>query len=896
MPLSARDRLGPYEILAPIGAGGMGEVYKARDTKLDRDVAIKVLPHLLAQDPERLARFEREAKVLAALNHPNIAQIYGLEQRALVMELVPGETLKGPLPLETALNYAKQIAEALEAAHEKGITHRDLKPANIMITPAGVVKVLDFGLAAVTQPSAASEGDPANSPTLTMRATQAGMIMGTAAYMSPEQASGKPVDRRADIWSFGVVLWEMLTGHRLFSGETLSHTLADVLRGPIDFDKLPKETPAAIRGLLRRCLDRDVKTRLRDIGEARVAIDNVRKEPEVAAAAVPVPRRRILPWAAAAISSVMLAGLAFVHFRETPAPQPLTRFSVDLGPEAVVGPRITAAISPDGRRLAFVARGAGGKDQLATRLLDQANSTFLAGTENPSDPFFSPDSQWIGFFADGNMKKISVAGGAAVALCDAPGGRGASWGEDGNIVVTLNSPTTGIGLSRVPAAGGTPQTLTKPGDKNEVSHRWPQILPGGQTVLFTSSTVPGNFDDGSIQVLSLKTGQWKVVQRGGYFGRYLATSNRAGELVYVHQGTLLGVPFDLDRLEVRGTPAPLLEDVAGDPSFAGGQFDVSRNGTFVYLGGKSSAAAWPLVWLDSTGKTEPLLALPGSYYSPRLSPDGKRLAVSVNVNAIGVYDSQRNTMTPLTFKLQLSLFPVWMPDGKHIVFAAAAGTGTTLQWIRSDGAGEPQPLLESKTVLRPYSFSPDGKRLAFGESRPEGESDLWTLPLDLSDPEHPKAGKPQLFLRTIADEYEPAFSPDGRWIAYRSNATGFAEIYVQPFPGPGGKWLISTGGGRHPVWSRNGRELFYQAQDFRIMVATYSAKGDSFAADKPRPWAETRILEPNVLYWNLDLAPDGKRFVVSPRPEATGGQKGPVHVTVLLNFFDELRRRMPTGK
>jgi Tol biopolymer transport system component len=693
------------------------------------------------------------------------------------------------------------------------------------------------------------------------------------------------------------VLWEMLTGKRLFEGETISHTLADVLRAGIDFAKLPRSTPAPIRELLKRCLDRDLKTRLRDIGEARIAIQKYLANPASSAEEKAVPSRPglgMVSTGVAVVAMMALAALALVHFREAPASQPLMRFSVDLGPEAVAGPRITAAISPDGRRLAFVARGVGGKEQLATRLLDQANPTLLAGTENATDPFFSPDGQWIGFFADNKMKKISVAGGAALTLCDAPGARGASWGEDGNIVVTL-IPGTGIGLSRVSAAGGTPQTLTKPGDKNEASHRWPQILPGGEAVLFTTATVAGTYEDGSIQVLSLKTGQWKMVQRGGYFGRYMPTSNRAGQLVYVHQGTLLGVPFDLDRLEVRGAPSPLLQDVAGDPFFAGGQFDVSRNGTFVYLGGKSSAAGWPLLWLDSTGKTEPLLASPGAYYTPRLSPDGKRLAVSVSTTAIGVYDSQRDTMTPLTFKPQFSLYPVWTPDGKHIVFAVTASAIGTLQWIRSDGAGEPQPLLESKTDLRPYSFSPDGKRLAFADSSSETGYDLWTLPLDLSDPEHPKAGKPELFLRTMADEWEPAFSPDGRWIAYRSNATGFAEIYVQPFPGPIGKWLISTGGGRHPVWSRNGRELFYQAQDNRIMVVTYTAKGDSFAADKPRPWARTQILEPNVLYWNLDLAPDGKRFVVSPRPEAAGGQKGSVHVTVLLNFFDELRRRVPVG-
>jgi Tol biopolymer transport system component/predicted Ser/Thr protein kinase len=893
MSLTKGDHLGPYEILALIGVGGMGEVYRARDTRLNRDVAIKVSKEQFTE------RFAREARAIASLNHPHICTLYDIGPNYLVMEYVEGAALKVPLSLDNAVPIIHQLIDGIEAAHEKNIVHRDLKPANIRITPDGVVKILDFGLAKATQDTDQSrdpEGEGAeNSPTLTIGATKAGAILGTAAYMSPEQAKGKTADRRSDIWSFGVVVYELLTGKRPFNGETVVETLGEVMHKEPDWAPAPER----LRRLLQRCLQKDRKNRLGAIADARWMME----EGAELVQAIPAPSRGALwarlgslGWITAAVMTVAALALAFVHFRETPAPQPLTRFSVDLGPEAVTGPRITAAISPDGRRLAFVARGAGGKEQLATRLLDQANPTLLAGTENASDPFFSPDGQWIGFFADGKMKKISVAGGAAVNLCDAIGARGASWGEDGNIVVTLN-PGTGTGLSRVSAAGGTPQTLTKPGDKNEVSHRWPQILPGGEAVLFTSTTVIGAYDDGSIEVLSLKTGQWKIVQRGGYFGRYLATSNRAGQLVYVHQGTLLGVPFDLDRLEVRSTPAPLLEDVAGDPSYAGGQFDVSRNGTFVYLGGKSLAAAgWPLTWLDSTGKTEPLLASPGNYWTPRLSPDGKRLAVAVNTTAIGVYDSQRDTMTPLTFKPQLTTSPVWTPDGKHIVFAATAGAIGTLQWIRSDGAGESQQLLEGKAELRPYSFSPDGKRLAFAQSGSETGYDLWTLPLDSSDPEHPKAGKPEPFVRTVLDDYEPAFSPDGQWIAYQSLATGVPEVYVQPFPGPGGKWLISTGGGRHPVWSRNGRELFYQAPDYRIMVVMYSARGDSFAPVKPRPWAETQILEPNILYWNLDLAPDGKRFVVAPKPEATGGQKGSVHVTVLLNFFDELRRKTPAGK
>ncbi len=414
-----------------------------------------------------------------------------------------------------------------------------------------------------------------------------------------------------------------------------------------------------------------------------------------------------------------------------------------------------------------MARGPGGKQQLATRLLDQAQATLLPGTENAADPFFSPDGQWIGFFADGKMKKISVQRGAAVPLCDAPDARGASWGEDGSIIVTL---TQGGGLSRVPE-GGTPQAITKPGQTGEATHRWPQVLPGGQAVLFTGSTVIGNYEDANIEVLSLKTGQWKVVQRGGYFGRYLATSNGAGHLVYVHQGTLFAAGFALDRLEVRGTPAPLLEDVAGNPALGGGQYDISRNGTLVYLSGKSSTASWPVAWMDNTGKTQPLLAVPGQYFSPRFSPEGKRLALAAGPfggGDIQVYDWQRDTMTRLTFT-QANLFPVWTPDGKHIAFQFRSPSGYSIRWVRADGAGESQLLLESKGELRPYSFSPDGQRLAFAELGVDTAFDLWTLPLDVSDPEHPKPGKPELFLQTPFNEREPAFSPDGRWIAHASN-------------------------------------------------------------------------------------------------------------------------------
>ena len=472
MPLAPGTRLGPYEILASFGAGGMGEVYRARDTTLERDVAIKVLPAALAQDPERLARFKREAKVLASLNHPNIAQIYGVEDRALVMELVAGESPKGPLPLETALNYARQIALALEAAHEKGIVHRDLKPTNVIVTPEGVVKVLDFGLAAVAQPSGC-DSDPAASPTLTMP-TQPGVIMGTAAYMSPEQAAGKPVDKRADIWSFGAVLWEFLAGRRLFEGETVSHTLADVLRGPIDFDKLPRETPPAIRGLLRRCLDRNVKNRLRDIGEARIAIDAVlsgatggTSEP-----AEPVPAwRRIVPWAVAGALAIALAITGWSWWRASQhAEQPSVRVDVDLGPE--ISMRLpdessNVIISPDGTRLVYVASASGGPFKLFTRTLDQPKAIELQGTEEAANPFFSPDGKWVGFVARGTLKKISVENGAVVPLGDVDATSRCSWGDDGKII--LSTFYRGGTLKLIPANGGAAAPVTELADGGDAS-------------------------------------------------------------------------------------------------------------------------------------------------------------------------------------------------------------------------------------------------------------------------------------------------------------------------------------------------------------------------------------------------------------------------------------------
>ena len=890
MSLAAGTRLGPYEILAPIGEGGMGEVYKALDTKLDREVAVKVLPAAFAGDPERLARFEREAKVLAALNHPNIAQIYGVEERALVMELVEGESPNGPMSFDDAWKIASQIAAALEYAHDKGIVHRDLKPANVKITPDGVVKLLDFGLAKAftnqKEPSANAE----NSPTLTIGATEVGVVLGTAAYMSPEQAKGKAVDKRADIWAFGVVLYELLTGDRLFKGQDVADTLAQVLTKEPDLGRVPSHA----RKLLRRCLEKDPKQRLRDIGDASALLES-------GDAPATVATKSKVPWiVAAALLAITIATTWIAWHATRPVDRPLMRLSVDLGPDAVAGQFTSTAISPDGARLVFPAKGSDGKQILVTRLLKEAKPTVLSGTENGRDPFFSPDGQSIGFFADGKMKKISVQGGAPVALCDAPNARGASWGEDGNIIVALN---TGSVLSRVPAEGGTPQTITKLQD-NALTHRWPQALPGGDLVLFAISRSTVAFEDASIAAVSLKTGRIKIVWRGGYFGRYLPTGNSTGHLLYVHEGVVFGVPFDPALLELRGAAVPLLDDSAGDPNSGAGQFSFSGAssglGTFVYRTGKVSAQSWPVWWLDNSGKTRPLIATPDVYVGPRFSPDGQRLALSQNsdnAQGIFVYDLQRETLSRLTFTtdLQRSSFPTWSPDGKHIAFRFSSPDGFSLGWIRSDGAGETQRLLVSKNNLIPYSFFPDGRRLAYYEVDPERGSDLWTLQLDMSDPDHPKPGKAEPFPRTGTNERSPAVSPDGHWIAYQSDESGRLEVYVRPFPGPGGKRQISSAGGRLPIWSHKGTQLFFENPDNHIMVMDYEVKTESFARGTPRVWSDQQLHDVNGVL-NYDLAPDDKSFAVFPELKAPAEENGSVHVTFLLNFFDELRRRVPVNK
>ena len=882
----------------------MGIVFRARDAKLQREVALKLLPDHFAGDPERLARFQREAQVLASLNHPNIAQVHGLEESAgtpcIVMELVEGDTIQdrlklGAMPIDDALQIARQVAEALEAAHEKGIVHRDLKPANIKIAPGHKVKVLDFGLAKTLLD--AQSVTLSNSPTL-MSASVPGMILGTAAYMSPEQAKGQDADHTTDVWAFGCVLYEMVTGAPVFDGGTVSEIIAGVLKSEPDWNRLPADTPENVRRLLRRCLQKDRKRRLQNIGDARIEIEDAPAAP--AAQQTPIKqsdvgRRERLAW----VIGVTLLGVTVLGFsigltflstgsgREAIPDRPLVRLRVDLGPEAMPGTMITAAISPDGARIVFPWRNSDGAQILATRKLDESRVTPLPGTEDAVNPFFSRDGRWIGFVSRGSLKKVLVEGGAPITLANIANPRGATWAADDYIIAPLSN---GRPLSLIPAAGGETQLLTEL-DGDELSQRWPQILPDGRAVIFTGrSPTLNSYENATIDAFTITTKERRTLWRGGYFGRYVPSRGTKGHLLYIHEGVLFGVPFDPQRLELEGTPSAIVEGVATDPISGGGQFDVSTNGTLVFLDGPGTRS-WSMLSLDASGKTEPLQPKPGMYYSPRFSPDGRRLAFAVeagNGSDIFVYDFASQSTTRLTFSQQGNIEPLWTPDGKHIVYRSTRPR--VLWWIRADG-GEPVRLTSTTDQdILPTSFSLDGTRLVYQEG-----GNVFILPLDLSDPDRPKPGTREPLLSSPANETFATFSLDGRWIAYVSNESGRNEVYVRRSSVPAGKWQISAGGGNFAMWSRTGHEIFYVGPDNRIMVAEYQTSGDSFVVRKTRQWSSTQIFSPGFV--PLNLSPDGKRVALLEDPALRAEKKENLHVTFLLNFFDELRRRAPvTGK
>ena len=921
MALIPGTRLGSYEVVALLGAGGMGEVYRARDPKLNRDVAIKVLLASVAGDPDRLARFSREAQVLASLNHPNIAHIHGLEEAngvtALILELVEGEDLaqriaRGPIPLDEALPIARQIAEALVAAHEQGIVHRDLKPANIKVRADGTVKVLDFGLAKALNPAGASGGAIDNSPTLTAHATQMGMILGTAAYMAPEQARGKAVDRRGDIWAFGVVVYEMLAGRRAFTGEGTSDVLAAVLRQDLDWMALPAKTPARLIALLRECLIRDPRQRLRDIGDARIVLEKMISGTiddglplATGAGTVSSPSRVVTPfrYALPYVLGAALAGgvIGWLVPRAADGPGPVSHLLMDVRPaDSLVGSsgssssvrpsRPALAISPDGRWVAYAATR-GTVTQLYVRGLADDAGTAVPGTAGASGPFVSPDGAWIGFWADDKIKKVSTAGGPPVTIADVTSSgdlHSATWTESGTIVLG-----TSTGLIKVLAVGGPATNLTTPDGSKGERHLLPHALPGGKAILFTNVTGDA-WDRASIVLHVFGTGERRVLLEGGADGRYVST----GHLVYLKTGTLVAVPFDLRSLRVTGDSVPLIEGVMQavnapntDDETGVGQFTVSATGTLLYAdGGVHPLREASLVLADRAGTTQPLAAATArAFIYPRFSPNGERVAVTVGGNAsdLWVYDVLRGAPTRLTFGGR-NEFPVWSQDGRRIVYASDVEKVSNLYAINADGSGKPERLTTSQFAQAPSSWTAVGDAIAYTEEHDGEYSQIWVLPM-VGD------RKPKLFLESTFLLAYPEFSPDGRWLAYVSSESGDAEVYVQPYPGPGEKVRISEAGGYEPIWSASGKELLYRIRkgDRTGIFAAAIRSWSPFRADRPSLVFDAKASEyrQNVPIRGWDVSADGKRFLLNRFLESTDKPVG--EVNVVLNWSEVLKAKVP---
>jgi eukaryotic-like serine/threonine-protein kinase len=919
MLLAAGTKIGSYEILSVLGTGGMGQVYRARDAKLGREVALKALPDQLANDADRLARFQREAQVLASLNHPHIAQIYGFEDssgtHALVMELVEGETLAqllagAALQLARAVLIASQIADALEAAHEKGIIHRDLKPANVMVTHGGAVKVLDFGLAAFPQAAGPSGIDATHSPTLTLAATRAGVILGTAGYMSPEQAAAKAVDKRADIWSFGVILWEMLTGRRLFEGETISHTLADVLRADVDFGQLPRETPAAIRDLLRRCLDRDAKRRLRDIGEARLTLEKYLTNPAGDASASVETARRLNPslrLTAIAIGVVAVAvgaaaALAFVHFRDRPTAADPARFQI-LPPEQTAF-ATTAVLSPDGRRIAFDAPGPDGRRVLWIRALDSLDSRALAGTEGVSPgPIWSPDGRYLAFGVNGfpsRLKKVAASGGPPQTLCEYTGGyREGAWNLDGTIVFGA-APG---GLWQVPEGGGSATVVTALDvPRQEVQHAGPVFLPDGRRFLYHRASRAPEYRGiymGSLDTKPTEQSTTRVVAADSDPVYVPSSSGGSGVLLFMREGTLFAQSFDGES-RLTGDAAPIAQNVGNTGSY--GWF--SATGTsLAFRTGRDLAATIELVWMDRQGKRIGQLGPPfdsslNTVGIVQLSSDSKKVAVTRAEGGTSGVVGTAQISHVWTAELARGIFsrllpgegnesaPAISPSGRIAFSTTLDGAVGDLYWASADGVGSPEPLLvKSPTVKHPNHFSPDGRFLLYDDHTAQRQ-DLWILPIESLPPGGER--KPIPFLVTQADETVGQFSPDGKWIAYSSDESGRREVYVQGFapdrvPAVAvGKWQISTAGGDKPRWRRDGRELYYIAPD-RKMMAVPVKTNPVFEPGVAIPLFETRL----VGFMPYDVSADG-RFLLNSVSDTAPAPSSPV--TIVLNWQTELKR------
>jgi serine/threonine-protein kinase len=880
--------------MAPLGAGGMGEVYRARDTRLSREVAIKVLPAAVSSDSERLKRFEKEARSASSLNHPNIVTVHDIGESGgtsfIAMELIDGQTLRevltdGALPTKRLLAIAAQVADGLAKAHGAGIVHRDLKPENVMVTKDGFVKILDFGLAKLTQPDP-PEGLQTHAPTVSA-GTEPGVVMGTVGYMSPEQALGKALDFRSDQFSFGSILYELATGKSAFARATNVDTLSAIVhQEPESIGSVNPAVPAPVRWIVERCLGKTPAERYastvdlaRDLSSVREHISELSGGEAVLAPGTRPRRRRLL--ALIATAGALLLGLAagFLVWGRRVAPHELRQparlsmtFPADASPELASMPIL--ALSPDGSRLVYAGRGPQGT-RLYVRAMDRFEATPIPGTDGGEGPFFSPDGQWVGFWADKKLKRVSLAGGQPLTICDAPTLRGASWAADGTI---LFSPYGNAALLRVSERGGDPKPVTKLDlRKGEFTHRWPRILPGGKAATFTIHGATGNYDDARIALVTFETGEIRTLLEGGTDARYVPT----GHLVYLQSGSLYAVPFDVERLAVTGPAVPVLDGISFHGSAGFAFYDVSAAGSLVYLPQDPKELEAEIVWVDRKGAATPLTDVRRAYQELRLSPDGRRLAVSAQGGYpdfdIWILDLTRGSWDRLTSG-GINYSPVWSSDGERLAFASNRSGSINTSLMPIDRSSPPELLTKGDVWTIPVSWSADGRTLVVEDQHAATGQDLSLLSMD---------GKGTLrpFVQTKANEASARFSPDGGWIAYESDESGRGEVYVAPHPGPGGRLQVSVDGGTDPAWSRDGRELFYLGGGKMMSVAVET--GTTFRAGLPKPLFELKNLGA------FDVAPEGQRFVMVRTPEEDAASRS---FAVVLNWFDDLARRVSAGK
>ena len=899
MALASGTRIGHYDIVSLLGAGGMGEVYRARDTRLNRDVALKIVPEHLAGDPDRVSRFTREAQVLASLNHAAIAAIYGLEDgRALVMELVDGPTLAerimaGPMPIDEVIAVAKQMIDGLEAAHELGIIHRDLKPANIKVRSDGTVKILDFGLAKIMDagrglaPTAMAQSpssvlDVTQSPTIAIPLTMTGaLIIDTAPYMAPEQARGRAVDRRVDIWAFGCVLFEMLTGERAFPGDDVTDVLAKIIEREPSWSVLPATTPPHLRQLLRRALDKDPKTRLRDIGEARIALTRGPNEPSSRVEARPPRRVHQLGWVLAAVVTIALGGSLFALWRAgTPIAHQVERYDV-AGPAgstlSLVG-QSSVTIAPDGRTIVFAA-STDGITRLYVRHRDDVELRAIAGSEGASSPVFSPDGQWVAFVSGTELKKTTLDG-PPVTLGKVADHRGIAWLDNQTIVF---APFAAGGLSRISASGGEPQRLTRvDSSKGERTHRWPTVLPGGAAVLFTVGTYgsPDSYENSRVDAFIMATGERRTVFEGASVVRYLP-----GRLVFSRGGLLYAVAFDAASLAVSGTPTTIARGVGGDVTTGAVHFAVSEDGTLVYIPDDSGGGVRRRVtWVGPTGAAEPLSLPPNAYNDLRISPDDSRMAVVVGASGSGdiwIHDFRRATFTRLTFDT-VNASPIWSKDGQYVYFAAidASGLKTTIKRRGADGGRDTETLgtADSRLYLRGLT-SDETAIFADDFTR---ESDVGGKRAEVALVSLTPTVKERIIVSTPGDDFESSLAPNGRWFAYSSDESGRAEIYVRDLSNDGGRWQVSTTGGQEPRWSPDSRTLYYRFEN-RFIAATVTGT-TTFGVDTPRTLFAGIYNLQSATNMTFDVEHSGRRFLMV-RPDAEKAAP-PTMLRLVLNGLE----------